>query len=217
MAGRYPDRLQGKQNSAAQGGGRPSNPTDTAKSNFTESTWGTDKGRVTLGKIDAEGAVTSGIHLQASDGQHNMCMDNDGERKGWTSFITPGNFQVECGRNNEESNSSCMINAKNGNIHITAANGKIILQGTDIEFNAIGEGGSKGNIAFNATENISFESKKFMVNAKARFRIASPAKGEIVANQVLKLFGAMIKGISNGCAVKDSKTLHQKDQIQYTR
>ena len=38
---------------------------------------------------------------------------------------------------------SLILNAKNGNILITATNGKIRLQGTDIELVAVGDGDLK--------------------------------------------------------------------------
>ena len=46
----------------------------------------------------------------------------DGQRKGWTTSTGPGNFNVECGSANEEAQDSLILNAKNGNILITATN-----------------------------------------------------------------------------------------------
>ena len=88
------------------------------------------------------------------------------------------------------------------------------MQATDIELVAVGEGGAKGNIKMNATESIVTESKKFLVTAKSFYRIASPQTGEMVANGVLKLYGSIIRGVSDAVAVKDSKVAGQRFQKQ---
>lgn len=193
---------------AEQGGGAAAanpNPTDTAKQNYTAIRYGNDHGSISFGSIDADGAVTSAVMLKTPDGNHQFSMDKDGPRKGWTTFTGPGNFQVEAGSANEEAQDTLMLNAKNGNIIIKASNGKIRLEGTDIELIAVGEGGSKGNILLSATENISTDSKKFIVDAKVNYKLATPGTGEVISNGVLKMYGSIIKGVTDACAKKDSK------------
>ena len=150
--------------------------------------------------------------LNTPDGHHQMYMDIDGPRKGWTTFTGPGKFQVECGRSLEESQSAMMINAKTGDIHIVATNGKIRMQATDIEMIAIGEGGSKGNIRLEATENISSKSKKFLVDAKSSYKIVTSGTGTIIANSILKCYGSIFAISDDSCALKDSKVGSQKIQ-----
>ena len=199
------------------GGRAPNdNPTDTAKQNYTEVGWSNDKGSIRLGHIHKQGDVTAGVLLQTPDGEHQLSLDIDGPRKGWTTSTGPGNFNVECGSANEEAQDSIMINAKNGNINIVATNGKIRLQGTDIELAAVGTGDSKGNIKIEATESIITNSKKLMMSSKAYFRIATPGIGEVVANAVLQMYGSVFRGVSDGCVFKDSKVGGQKYVILNT-
>jgi hypothetical protein len=139
-------------------------------------------------------------------------MDKDGPRKGWTTLTAPGNIQIEAGSDNQEAQDTLMINSKNGNILIVASNGKIRLEGTDIELIATGEGGSKGNIRMTASENISADSKKFLVNASASYKICTPGTGEIISNGVLKMYGSIIQGVTDACAKKDSKVGGQNFQ-----
>jgi len=117
---------------------------------------------LTFGQIHKQGDVTSSVMIETPDGEHQLSLDLDGERTGWTCSTSPGNFQVECGSANQEAEDSLVLNAKNGNIIIMATNGKIRLQGTDIELVAVGEGGAKGNIKMNATESIVTDSKKLI-------------------------------------------------------
>ena len=191
---------------AGQGNkGRNNRRGGSAKQNYTAIKYGNNQGSIAFGQIHKQGDVTSSVMLETPDGEHQLSLDLDGERTGWTCSTSPGNFQVECGSANQEAEDSLVLNAKNGNIIIMATNGKIRMQATDIELVAVGEGGAKGNIKMNATESIVTESKKLLMTAKSFYRIASPQTGEVVANGVLKLYSSIIRGVTDAVAVKDSK------------
>mgnify|MGYP001502760720 FL=1 len=145
--------------------------------------------------------------LDTPDGRHSLFLDVDGQRKGWTSSISPGNFQVLAGEDNTEPQDTIAINAINGNICITATNGKIRLQGTDIELIAVGEGGAKGHIKCTATETFTIhETKKIIFDSKVLTKITSTGIMDIAANTCLTIYGSLIKGVTDACAVKNSKT-----------
>ena len=177
----------------------------TTKQNYTAIRYGNEKGSLAFGHIHKDAAVTSGVMLRTPDAEHQFSLDIDGERKGWTTSTGPGNFQVECGSANEEDQDSLILNAKNGNIMITATNGKIRMQGNDIEIIAISNKGDGGNIKIDATETIKIESKKYINNAKMMYQIFSPQRGELLSNGVLKIYGGMVRGITAACSKKDSK------------
>ena len=189
---------------------------DGAKENYTEYQIKNEKGSISLGSIDKQAGVTAGVSLNTPDGEHCFKLEIDGPRKGWTTSTGPGNFNVECGSANEEAQDTIMINAKHGNINIVATDGKIRLQGTDIELVAVGAGDNRGNIKMEATESIITNSKKLLMSAKAYYRIASPGIGEIVANAVLQMYGSIFRGVSDGCVFKDSKVGGQKYVILNT-
>ena len=195
----------------------PENPNDTAKQNYTAIRYGNDHGAISFGHIHKPGDVTAGVKLQTSDGEHVFMMDKDGQRKGWTTSLSPGNFQVQCGERKEEAEDSMILNALNGNIIICASNGKIRLQATDIELIAVGEGSSKGNIRLDATENISTNSKSFKINSVNSLSFNSPSNMEIAANGVLTLYGSVIRGVTDACAVKDSKNRNKFKQEKFNK
>ena len=177
---------------------------NSVKNNYTAITWGNDHGAISFGSIHLRADVTSDILLQASDGEHFFSMDKDGPRKGWTTSMSPGNFQVECGSNREKADDTCMINAKNGNIDIIATNGKIRLQADSIEMFACGAG-DEGNVQIVATETASMTGAKVIVTSKVNTKIMSTGITEVIANSCLKMYGSIISGISDAVAVKDSK------------
>lgn len=200
------DSLAGGRRSGSSGGSTSGvNANGTAKQNYTAIRYGNDHGSISFGHIHKQGDVTAAVMLQTSDANHSFFMDKDGPRKGWTTLTSPGNVQIEAGSANQEAQDTLMINAKNGNILITSSNGKIRLEGTDIELIATGEGGSKGNIRMTASENVSVESKKFLVNCKVNYKIVSCGTGEVIANSILKMYGSIFKAVDDSCAVKDAK------------
>ena len=181
-----------------------------AKQNYTSIGLGNDKGSFQSGRIHKQGDVTAGPGLYTPDGEHQLSLDVDGKREGWTISTSPGAFQVECGSKMEEAENAVIITAVNGDVSIVATNGKIRLQGTDIELTAVGEGQTKGNIKLEATENVIVESKKVLVTAKTMYKIATPGTGQLVANGVLEMYGSIIRGVTDAVASKDSKVGGQK-------
>ena len=177
----------------------------TAKKNYTATRQGNDHGSISFGSIASDGAVTSDVHIQASDGRHHIILDKDGPRKGSTQITAPGRISIQSGQDRQEAEDTIHIEAKNGNIDIIATNGKIRIQGTDIELTATGEGGSKGNIQLNATENIKFESKKFLVNATVMYKLATAGTAEICANSAMTIYSSCIRGVTDAVANRDSK------------
>ena len=179
-----------------------------AKQNYSAARTGTDKGSISFGHIDKKATVTSGVKLDTPDGRHQLNLEIDGVRKGWTSSTSPGNFQVECGSDNVEADTTCVINALNGDICITAHNGKIRLQGTDIELVAVGEGEQgKGNITCSATETFTVHKTPMIIlDSKTLTKITSTGIISIAANSCLKMYGSIIRGVTDACAKKESKT-----------
>ena len=176
-----------------------------AKQNFTAIRQGNDHGSISFGHVASDGAVTSDVLIQASDGRHGIVLDKDGPRKGCTQITAPGRISIESGEDKQEAEDTLLIHTFNGNIEIIATNGKIRLQATDIELIARGSDGSKGNITMNATENIKFESKKFLVNATAMYKLATPGVAKICANSAMTIYSSVIRGVTDAVANRDSK------------
>ena len=185
-----------------------------AKQNYSAVRYGTDKGSINFGVIDKKAVVTSGVKLDTPDGRHQLNLEIDGKRKGWTSSTSPGHFQVECGSDKEEADDTLVLNALNGNICITATNGKIRLQGTDIELVAVGEGDSgRGNITCSATETFTVHKTPMIIlDSKSLTKITSTGIISIAANSCLKMYGSIIRGVTDACAKKESKTGGQRMQ-----
>ena len=184
----------------------------TAHTNYTGQRLGNDHGNIKFGHIHKDAGTTSGVLLETTDSLHHITLDKAGERKGHTISVSPGDTVIEAGEKNTVDQTTIFINAVNGDICLIASNGKIRMQADDIEMIANGGGGNKGNIVMRAVENIKTDSKKFLVNATNFYRIATPGYAEIAGNSGMSLYSSIIKGVTDACALKDSKTGHQKIQ-----
>ena len=178
---------------------------ETSKRNYTGQTISNNDGRLSFGLIDKQGRVTAGCQLNAKEGTHTFSMDNDGEREGWTTSISPGHLQMQCGRDSSKEEDSMVFFADNGNIVINAGNGNIRFIANNVEFTAKGDNGTEGNFKVNASESILLEAKKIQCDAKNFLKLATPGKMEICANENLKLYGGIIRGVTDAVSSKDSK------------
>jgi len=177
----------------------------TAKKNYDTIRYGNKDGEIRMGQISKQGDVVSDVLLQGSEGTHVFVLDKNGPRKGWTTSISPGNFQLDCGRDNEKEQDSCMIYAENGNIVINAGNGNLRFIANNVEFDVKGDDGSEGNFTVNASESIILEAKKIQATGKSLINLSSPNKIHICANEALKIYGGIIRGVTDAVCNKDSK------------
>ena len=176
------------------------------KATFTTIRYGNNHGSISFGHIAKLGDVTCDVLIQASEGTHNISMDKDGPRKGFTEIKAPSNFQVNCGRDNDKKAETCLIHSENGNITLRASNGKIIFEALDVEFNVKGKDKEEGNFIVSASESVEFKDcQTFQVNATTKWRLASPNIAEMVANGQLKIVSSVIRGVTAGCSLKDGK------------
>jgi hypothetical protein len=187
---------------------------NTAKQNYTATRYGNDHGSITFGHIHKQGECVADVLLQASDGRHSIVLDKDGPRKGSTQITAPGRITIDCGEDSSEGEKTLMIHTWNGDISIVAKTGRLLLQGTDIDLIAVGEGGSKGNIRMKATETIELDGKKVITNAKSQIKMVSSGKVEVAANSCLNMYGSLIRAATDAVSTKDSKVGGRNFQVK---
>jgi len=194
-------------------GGEQSGPkTDSAKENYHAIKLSNPDASLTFSQIHKKADVTAAVMLQTLDAEHSFFMDKDGTRKGCTTSCSPRRLNLECGSAMEEAEDSLFINAKNGNIIIKADNGKIRMEATDIELITTGDTADRGNIKLTSSQNVIIEAdKKFLVDSK-HTKMVSTGQTEISANTCMRIYGSIIRGVTDACSVKDSKNNNQRTQ-----
>ena len=154
------------------------------KCNYWAQEIGTQNGVIKFGALSPTGDVTASVQIVGVDGRHWVAMEEDGKRKGWTTMNAPGAFQINAGedllvinpdaegRKNKVEQNCIFMNAENGDVTIRARNGKIRLEGLDIELVASGNS-PEGVCWVRANETIKLDSKNVTIDGKQSFKLLS--------------------------------------------
>ena len=167
----------------------------SAKKNFWNQVWSAMNGAITFGKISPKGDVTSSVHIQALDGRHFMCFDEDGPRTGYTLLSSPGSTFIHSGEDLKKEQEAIMILSKNGDIHLKATNGKIKLEALDIELVANGNS-PHGVIWANAYETLKLDSKNVTIDGKQSCKVMTSGLLTMRGSLGTQMLSPLIEGIS---------------------
>ena len=165
------------------------------KKNFWNQVWSAMNGSITFGKLSPEGDVTSSVAIEARDGRHFMCFDEDGPRTGYTLMSAPGSTFIHSGEDLEQQQEAIMILAKNGDIHLKATNGKIKLEALDIELVANGNS-PQGVIWANAYETLKLDSKNVTIDGKQSCKVMTSGLMTIRGGLGTQMLSPLIEGVS---------------------
>mgnify|MGYP001185792192 FL=1 len=150
---------------------------------------------IIFGGISPEKDVRSSFQVKALDGRHFFSMDQDGQRKGWSTLVSPGTTQIKSGLDLKAGQNAIFVEAENGDIIIKATDGNIRFEGDKIDFVARQEFNveSHGKIDINA-QNIN-------IDARARMRVRANQFLSVDAPCGIEILSGIIKGVS--CATKE--------------
>lgn len=178
---------------------------DTSKKNFTAIKYGNDHGHVAFGQISKDGAVQADVMLQGSDGRHHIVLEKDGPRKGFTTAVAPQTFQVSCGHDLKKDKNALFLEAVNGDIIIKATNGRVRIEGLNVDIIAKGPDTTEGNVRIQSNEGIELSSKNIVIDGSSSYKLATTGQAEMVANSTMRIYSSLIQGVTDAVANKDSK------------
>ena len=177
------------------------------KCNFWAQEIGTQNGVLKFGALSPTGDVTSSVSITGLDGRHFISLDEDGKRKGWTTMNAPGALQINAGedllqisenpsggRENKVEQNCIFMNAENGDIVIKARNGKIRLEGLDIEMVATGNS-PEGQFWVKANENIKMDSKNITIDGTLSVNLVSSGVVH-VRSSLMQITSGFVNGIT---------------------
>ena len=167
----------------------------TQKKNFWNQVWSAMNGSITFGKLSPEGDVTSSVAIEARDGRHFMCFDEDGPRTGYTLMSAPGSTFIHSGDDLTQEQIGVMILSKNGDINIKATKGKIKLEALDIELVANGNS-PQGVIWANANETLKLDSKNVTIDGKQSCKIMTSGLLTMRGGLGTQMLSPLIEGVS---------------------
>ena len=134
------------------------------KKNYWTQAIGTQDAIIQFGGVSSEKDVRSSFKVVALDGNHFFTMDQDGQRKGWSTLYSPGAVQVGAGLDLKEDDNAIFVDALNGDIIIKAANGRIKLEGDEIDLKAKRPILKPNQTSSKLFKNLSFTFKNLIIN-----------------------------------------------------
>ncbi len=177
------------------------------KCNFWAQEIGTQNGVIKFGALSPTGDVTASVQIVGLDGRHFIAMEEDGKRKQWTTMNAPGAFNINAGedllvvgenpsggRENKVEQNCIFMNAENGDVTIRARNGKIRLEGIDIEMVATGNT-PEGNFWVRANENIKLDAKNITIDGTLSVNLVSTGVVH-VRSSLMQITSGFVNGIT---------------------
>ena len=122
-------------------------------------------------------------------------MDQDGQRKGWSTLVSPGVTQIKSGLDLKAGQNAIFVEAENGDIVIKATDGNIRFEGDKIEFVA------RQEFNVEAHNKIDINAQNINIDARARMRVRANQFLSVDAPCGIEILSGIIKGVS--CATKE--------------
>jgi len=177
------------------------------KKNYHTIRYGTAEGEIKFGHIHTDN-VRSAVMLRSGHTfKHYITMDSDGKdhRKHGTICRSPGSFQIKAGDSVPDEQPGIYLDAKNGDIVIRAAAGRIRLEAIDIDVRATGSEGKRGNIVLDANDKVIANGQIIDMKAKVAAKFFSEKTVDVVATNVLNMYGGFIDAADGATSLKGSK------------
>ena len=160
------------------------------KKNYWTQASGTQDALIQFGGVSSEKDVTSSFKVRALDGRHFFTMDQDGQRKGWTTLVSPGATQIITGEDLVKGQNAIFVEAENGDIIIKATDGNIRFEGDKIDFVA------RDSFSVEAHNKVDINSNNVNIDARARMRITARQFLLIDAPCGMQILSKIIQGVS---------------------
>ena len=184
------------------------------KKNFWAQEIGTQNGVIKFGALSPTGDVTASVQIVGLDGRHFIAMEEDGKRKQWTTMNAPGAFNINAGedllvvgenpsggRENKVEQNCIFINAENGDVTIRARNGKLRLEGLDIEMVATGNS-PEGVCWVRANETLKLDGKNVTIDGKQSYKLISTGLLTIGGLLGTQIISPLVTGITAASMTK---------------
>jgi len=165
------------------------------KRNFWTQILGAMNGALSFGSLSPKGDVTSSAELRGLDGRHFVDLSEDGLRRGWTTINAPGAIQINAGEELSKLEDGLFLNAENGDVILRARNGKVRIEGLDVDIVANGAV-KEGFLTASANQGIKFDSNNITFNAKQALKLLSTGVLVLDGKMGMQILAPMCNGVS---------------------
>ena len=176
--------------------------------NYHTIRYGTAEGEIKFGHIHIDNVRSSVMLRSGHTFDHYITLDGPGGEEFRTHSTTcrsPGSFQVSAGEGVPDNQPGIFMDAINGDIVIRASNGRIRLEAIDIDLRASGSQGERGNIVIDANDKCVINAQVIDCKAKIAAKFFSEKTVELVATNVMNVYGGFIDVADGATSILGSK------------
>ena len=154
---------------------------------------GTSDAEIKFGHCTADNEIEAAIIRSGYFHDHYISFGatGDSHRKGGTICKSPGSFQVKAGTKVQGSDNGVFIKAENGNIHISAPSGNLILEARNVLVKATGDNEESGNVTVEGNNKVAIKGKGdgVDISGNSSVKIASDKQVDVIGKTILNLYG----------------------------
>jgi hypothetical protein len=177
------------------------------KKNYHTIRYGNKDGELKFGHIHDDENISAFMVRSGYNSLHYITMDatGDSDRKNSTINRSPGPYEIKAGDDVKEDAKAIYIEAVNGDIVLSALNGRVSIQAKNIDLISRGGDNKNGNITLDSNEKISLLSKNIECNATSVAKFFSSGTVEVVGDSILNIYGGLIDACDGATKLNQSK------------
>lgn len=179
-----------------------------SRENYHTIRYGNKDGEIKFGHIDDRNNLFSFLVRSGAHSKHYIALSSTGEPhlKYGTVCRSPGSFQVKAGDNVPSGLPGIYFESVSGDI-VIKANGRVRIEGENINLKATGGDGKNGVIDLSANEKIILDSQIISISSKVSTKIFSENTLNVVGNGILNIYGGLIDAADGATSRKGSKSV----------
>ena len=176
------------------------------KVNFHTIRYGNKDGELKFGHIHNDEVMSACMLRSGSDGERNyLTFDKDSIRQGWFISRCSATHNIKCGDLTPYNHPAFYLEAINGDIVLSAKNGRIRMIAENIDIQAKGSDNKNGVVTVDGNEAIRLKTKNLLSETSAIAKIVSSGIVEIVGEGMLNLYGGLMDCADGATKIKGSK------------
>ena len=177
------------------------------RKNYHTLRYGNADGDISFGHIHEDNNLSAVMLRSGQEELHYITLDSTGEdhRKDGTICRSLGSFQVKAGDRVGKGKPGVYLDAVSGDLVLRAPNGRVRIEGINIDLIASGPNGKNGVIRLESNEKVLIKTKIFDANASVSAKIFSDGTVNVIGKTICDIYGGLVDIADGFTEVKGSK------------
>ena len=177
------------------------------RKNYHTLRYGNADGDISFGHIHEDNNLSAVMLRSGQEELHYITLDSTGEdhRKDGTICRSLGSFQVKAGDRVGKGKPGVYLDAVSGDLVLRAPNGRVRIEGINIDLIASGPNGKNGVIRLESNEKVLIKTKIFDANASVSAKIFSDGTVNVIGKTICDIYGGLVDIADGFTEIKGSK------------